>query len=109
MRFAFSLVLFSTLAMPQTTFLQNSPDMERIDGIIGDSACGISHTVAGGLGAAGCTRYCVVRGAHYVLISGQHIYQLTGDSKVMDEFAGVPRTMIGRREGDTFHLTAIAE
>lgn len=108
MRFVFALVLFSTLAMSQNPLLQNSPDMERIDGIIGDSACGLSHTVAGGLGAAGCTRYCVVRGARYVLISGQRIYQLTGDPKIMDEFAGVPRTMIGHREGDTFHLTAIA-
>ena len=82
--------------------------MERIEGVIADSACGATHTVAAGLGAAGCTRYCVVRGARYVLVSGQRVYQLTGDPKLLDEFAGVPRTMIGRREGDTFHLTAIA-
>lgn len=102
------LALISALTVSQNRFQQDAPGTERIEGIIGDNVCGLSHTVAPGLGAAGCTRYCVVRGAHYILISGQKIYQITGDAKLLDEFAGVPRTMIGRRDGDTFHLTAIA-
>jgi len=108
----FTLVLFFVLApfsLSQNPFLQDAPGTERIDGVIGDSACGLSHKIAGGLGAAGCTRYCVTRGAHYILISGQRVYQLTGDPKLLDEFAGVPRTMIGHSEGNTFHLMAIAE
>ena len=108
MRLIFSLVLLSTLGLSQNPFRQEAPGQERIEGIIGDSACGLTHTVASGLGAAGCTRYCIVRGAHYILISGERIYQLTGDPKLLDEFAGVPRIMVGRRDGDTFHLTAIA-
>jgi hypothetical protein len=108
MRFIFALVLLSSLALSQNPFRQNEPGLERVEGVIGDSACGSRHTLAPGLGAAECTRYCVVRGAHYILISGERVYQLTGDPKLLDEFAGVPRTMIGHRDGDTFHLTAIA-
>lgn len=102
------LVFLSTLGLSQNPLRQEQPGQDRIDGVIGDGTCGLSHTVAPGLGAAGCTRYCVMHGGHYILISGEKIYKLTGDPKLIDEYAGVPRTMIGRRDGDTFHLTAIA-
>jgi len=108
MRLMLAFIILSTLGVPQNPLRQEAPGLDRIDGVIGDSSCGLSHTVAPGLGAAGCTRYCVVRGAHYILVSGEKIYRLTGDAKLLDEYAGVPRTMIGRRDGDTFHLTAIA-
>jgi hypothetical protein len=109
MRLAFlPLALVSSLVLTQNPFLQDTPGLDKIDGTIGDSTCGLSHTVAPGLGAAGCTRYCVVRGAHYILISGQRVYQLTGDPKLLDQFAGVPRTLIGHRDGDTFHVMAVA-
>ena len=68
---------------------QNStPDLPGVVGYISDARCGKVHTVEPGMGAAGCARYCVDHGSHYILVSNDKIYQLSGDKKLLENFAG---------------------
>ena len=99
---AFLLALF---ALP--LFSHPPQAQEKIKGTIGDSKCGRYHTVVPGDGPAGCTHYCVARGAHFILVTPDQIYQLRGDSKLLSDYAGVPRTIVGTRHGDVIDVTAI--
>ncbi len=66
----------------------NAADLPGVVGYISDARCGRVHTVEPGMGAAGCARYCVDHGSHYVLVSNDKIYQLSGDKKLLENFAG---------------------
>lgn len=51
----------------------------RLTGVISDSLCGRQHYVLSNGTPAECTRYCVAKGANYILIAGDKIYTLLGE------------------------------
>jgi len=77
-------------------------------GIIGDSKCGRMHWDRPGLGPAGCARWCVEHGASYILISNTTIYKLSGNMKLIDNFAGEPVQIKGSVGGGSINVQSIA-
>ena len=60
-----------------------------IVGVISDSKCGRVHTVDPGMGPTGCSRDCVDnKGAHYVLVTKDKVIPLSGDRKILENYAG---------------------
>jgi hypothetical protein len=88
---------------------QGSDQTPGVLGVIGDSKCGRSHTVAPGLMGAGCTRYCInTFGANYILITKDKIYTLTGDKKLLDNYAGVSVRVVGNVGGNSIAVRSIS-
>lgn len=56
-------------------------------GIITDSRCGAKHSETE-KSAAECTRICVSNGSKYLLVNGDHQYEITGDPAQISQLAG---------------------
>lgn len=58
-------------------------------GIISDAKCGRAHTVAAGMGPAGCARYCVDnKGSSYILVTKDRVVPLSGNKQILENYAG---------------------
>lgn len=86
---------------------QNTPDLPGVFGYISDARCGRIHTVQPGMGPAGCARYCVDHGSHYILVSNDKIYQLSGDKKLLENFAGISVRVQGAVGGSSISVKEI--
>ncbi len=124
--FAFALIIAGgtvALASHRDSFLQNprvsqkhlsaaqtplgpSPVAAIFNGMITDSYCGARHRRGSHRSSAECARACVRKGATYVLVDGDHRYQLTGANEVLDKLAGQRANVVGTREGGTIAVTS---
>jgi hypothetical protein len=57
-------------------------------GMITDAHCGARHRRNSSKTSAECARACVRNGSHYVLVDGDKIYALQGDSTQLEKVAG---------------------
>ena len=76
-------------------------------GMITDSRCGARHQRNSDKTSAECVRSCVRNGAGYVLVDGERIYALQGDSMQLEKLAGERVNVTGMREGDTIRVKAV--
>jgi hypothetical protein len=69
-------------------------------GSIGDSMCGLKHTMPGG--AKACTVACIKEGSSYILADSEHsrVYKLSNQA-LASRFAGQNVVIRGRLRGDT--------
>lgn len=84
------------------------PTHVEATGVIGDSACGLTHpdTYAGDRRA--CTLNCVRRGAEFVLLAGQRIYRI--ENQAFDNlaaFANLRVTITGTLDDDVITVSKI--
>lgn len=98
----------STPTQPGGNAPAKSQAGDGIVGYISDSTCGKIHTVQPGSGAAGCTRYCVLtRHGSYILVVGDKIYTLSGDTKELDNYAGETVRVRGTIGGNAIKVQSI--
>jgi hypothetical protein len=81
---------------------------KTFSGVITDSFCGARHAMNTRKDPAECTRACVRRGAHYVLVNGDTTYVLVGKRAVLDKFAGQRVQVKGTLAGDTLKASLVA-
>jgi hypothetical protein len=124
--FAFALIIAGgavALASHQDSVLQNSGASQKnlspsqaplgpssvaatFSGMITDSYCGARHRRGSHQSSAECARACVRKGATYVLVDGDHRYQLTGANEVLDKLVGQRANVMGAREGSAISVTS---
>ena len=79
---------------------------QTITGTVSDTMCGAKHMMAN-VSPAQCVRECVKGGSDFGLISGDKVYTLKGDSKLLDKFAGQSVTVKGDVSGMTITVSSI--
>ena len=83
-----------------------SQTAQTLTGTIGDTMCGAKHMMANE-SAEQCTRECVKQGSDYGLVSGDKVYTLKGDAKLLDKFAGQKVMIKGEVSGTTVTVSSI--
>jgi hypothetical protein len=73
---------------------------ETLTGTVTDAMCGAKHMMTN-VTPAQCTRECVKQGSDYALVSGEKVYTLKGDTKLLDKYAGQHVTVTGNISGTT--------
>ncbi len=62
-----------------------------------------------GKNPAECTTACVRRGARFVLVSGEKIFFLQGNTRELGKFAGQRVKIDGVREGDKIQVISVSQ
>lgn len=90
-------------AAPQISPIQQ----QTYEGMIADSRCGAKHSAAIGKTASDCTRACVHSGEQFVLVDGETIYFLEGDTMALKRVAGQRVKLVGALNGSKISVTSI--
>jgi hypothetical protein len=77
---------------------------QPISGVITDSDCKARHGKDGNMSANECARFCVKNGGKYVLVDGEKVYTLTGNTEDLSKFAGQRVTISGSRNGNAIRV-----
>jgi uncharacterized NAD-dependent epimerase/dehydratase family protein len=80
----------------------------RFTGMITDSRCGARHMRNSHLSTAECAHACVLKGANYVLVDGDHRYILIGGEASVAKLAGVRANIVGTLQGDAILVNSAA-
>jgi hypothetical protein len=91
-------------AQPRPAAAQQ-PKTQTLTGIVSDSACGATHTMAN-MSAADCTRMCAKQGG-YVLVVGHDVYTLQGHAADLDKLAAQTVTVTGAVSGKTVTVQSV--
>lgn len=81
---------------------------QTFSGMITDAHCGAKHRLPD-KASAECTRICVTRGSSYILIDGDKVYGLEGDSVKLNRMAGERVTITGSLHGRTIDIASISD
>lgn len=76
-------------------------------GMITDSRCGARHRRNSGKTSAECARACVRNGSHYVLVDGEKIHALAGDSAQLEKVAGERTNVSGILKDNTIAVKGV--
>ena len=74
------------------------------EGQISDASCGATHKMPD---AKACTEACVAGGDGYVLVIGDVVHPLQGNSDEIGQFAGVAAQVSASLEGNTLRVVSI--
>jgi hypothetical protein len=80
-------------------------DLTTFSGMITDSYCGARHRRRSNLNSSECAARCIRRGASYVLVAGDHRYNLSGAQDSLSKLVGTRANISGTREGDSISVT----
>jgi hypothetical protein len=83
------------------------PDLSSYSGLITDSHCGARHQRHSKLTPEDCARACIRNGATYVLVNGQHRYNLSGNEESLNKLLGTRATVTGTLEGETISVSSV--
>lgn len=83
------------------------PDLSSYSGLITDSHCGARHQRHSNLTPEDCARACIRNGAPYVLINGQHRYNLSGNEESLNRLLGTRATVTGTLQGETISVNSV--
>jgi hypothetical protein len=100
---------FTPHADPQTQpqARQDAGPQQRVfNGVLTDSSCRARH-MATGKSAAECTRECVGKGASYVLVAGEGVYRLDGNTSELDKVAGQRVQVVGLLDGRVLTVSSV--
>ena len=75
-------------------------------GLVSDSGCGPRHKMRD-KSAEECTRACQRAGAAYVLVAGEKIYKLEGNSNDVAVLAGQKAKITGTLQGNTIIVNGV--
>lgn len=81
---------------------------QNYEGMITDTRCGAKHSAEIGLAASNCTRVCVHAGEHFVLVDGDNLYLLEGDSQALKHLAGERVRIVGILNGNKLFVSSVA-
>ena len=89
---------------PIEPLVESIPVAGTFKGMIADSYCGARHRKSS-QNPSECVRDCIRKGAHYVLVDGDHRYRLVGASDSLDRLAGQRANVTGSRQGGIISVT----
>jgi hypothetical protein len=78
---------------------------QTFSGVITDARCGARHTNRE-KNASECSRVCVRRGSNYIIINGDKKYELIGELRQIDEFAGQRVNLTGVLDRQTIKVSS---
>jgi hypothetical protein len=81
-------------------------DLSSFSGLITDSYCGARHQRQSHLTPEDCARACIRNGGTYVLVNGQHRYNLSGNEESLNKLLGTRATVTGTLQGDTISVSS---
>lgn len=81
---------------------------QLLEGVISDSMCGRKH-MATGKTPAQCVEECIGNNSHYVLVTKDRIYNLTGKLQAVAPFAGRRVRIEGALDRNTVKVEAVQE
>ena len=81
---------------------------QPLEGVISDSTCGRRH-MATGKTSAQCVNECIRNNSHYVLVTKDKIYDLTGKLQAVAPLAGKRVRIEGALDRDTVKVEAVHE
>jgi hypothetical protein len=94
--------------MQNAPLTPNSPAGTIFNGVVTDSRCGARHMRNSGMNPAECARYCVRKGASYVLVDGERRYTLIGNRDALEKLVGTRANVTGTRQGSNIVVTTAA-
>lgn len=81
-------------------------DSNSFSGLITDSYCKARHQRHSNLTPEDCARSCIRNGATYVLVNGQHRYNLIGNEGALNKLLGTRATITGTLQGETISVSS---
>jgi hypothetical protein len=81
--------------------------VRALSGVLTDSRCQGRHPGSSRMTSAQCTLFCMKQGASWVLVDGDVVYVLKGDSPSFDKLAGQRVKMTGLVEGNNVQVQGI--
>ena len=100
-----ALAVLSCAIFPAVTRVYAS---QPVEGVISDSMCGRRH-MATGKTPAQCVKECIRNNSHYVLVTKDKIYDLTGKLQAVATFAGKHVRIEGALDRDTVKVDAVQQ
>jgi hypothetical protein len=82
-------------------------DLSSYSGLITDSHCGARHQRHSTLTPEDCARACIRNGAIYILVNGQHRYNLSGNEESLNKLLGTRATITGTLVGETISVSSV--
>jgi hypothetical protein len=82
------------------------PQPRVLNGVVTDSSCHAKHATTG-KSAAECARECVSKGASYVLVAGEGVYRLEGNTSEVDRVAGQRVQVVGILDGRVLTVSSV--
>jgi len=104
-----TLVIMGTWADAKSANGQSSSSTstQTYEGMITDTRCGAKHSAVIGLAASDCARACVHAGEQFVLVQGDNLYTLEGDSAALKQVAGQRVRIVGILNGQKISVSSV--
>jgi hypothetical protein len=83
------------------------PQQRAFTGVVTDSACRARH-MSTSKSAAECARECVGKGSSYVLVAGEGVYRLDGNTSELDKVAGQRAQVVGLLDGRVLTVSSVS-
>ena len=81
-------------------------DLASFSGLVTDSICRARHQRHSNLTPENCARTCIRNGATFVLVNGDHRYNLSGSEESLNKLLGTRATVIGTLQGETISVNS---
>jgi hypothetical protein len=81
---------------------------EAFSGVVTDSTCGARHNKFPDKSSTECARACIRKGARYVLVNGESVYQLNGRQAELSRVAGERAKISGTRHDDVIQVASVS-
>ena len=85
----------------------NGKQIQTLSGMLTDSRCQGRHPSSSKMTSAQCTLFCIKQGASWVLVDGDAVYVLKGDSPSFNNLAGQRVKLTGVVEGNNVQVQGI--
>jgi hypothetical protein len=87
--------------------LLSAQSSQTIHGFVSDAHCGAKHS-SSSASATQCVKGCMKGGAEAVVVSGDKVYHLKGNSAEVAKYAGQNVTVTGTVDGDTLTVDSVS-
>jgi hypothetical protein len=87
--------------------LAEAKQVQTLSGMLTDSRCQGRHPSASKMTSAQCTLFCIKQGASWVVVDGDTVYGLKGDSPSFNSLAGQRVNLTGVVEGNQVQVQSI--
>jgi hypothetical protein len=81
-------------------------DLASFSGLVTDSICRARHQRHSNLTPENCARTCIRNGATFVLVNGEHRYNLSGNEESLNKLLGTRATVTGTLQGETISVSS---
>ncbi len=85
----------------------SAKELSTVSGMVTDSYCGARHSRNSNRSSTECVRYCMHRGASYILVSSGGSYTLRGNKTMFNKFAGQRAKVTGDVDGHVIGVRSI--